>query len=323
MPLPPLSELDRLLLAQADVALVLVDPAQGRVVHANPVWAEWLGQSPEAVQAGPFWAEALWCQPQVLQTLLALSVLPLPLPALPVMARTAQGQDLPLRLSLKPVQHAGRRHALCTLCMDLADRVDPHPAQTGQALQAVVQTLSAVLERHDPASVGHQRRVADLAATLARKLGWPPSEVACVEIAASLHDLGMVAVPAATLAKRDLLTTEEVRQIQQHVQTGVRMLEHIDFSGPVGELIAQHHERLNGSGYPAGLRAGAILRGAQLIGMADMLDAMTRERPYQPAQPLAQALGTLLAGAGILFDADLVQACVALFELDGYRFPAV
>ena len=99
------------------------------------------------------------------------------------------------------------------------------------------------------------------------------------------------------------------------------MLEHIDFAGPVRELIAQHHERLNGSGYPAGLRGQAILRGAQVIGMADMLDAMTRERPYQPAQSMEQALGTLLAGAGILFDAELVQACVRLFVDDGYRFP--
>jgi len=103
----------------------------------------------------------------------------------------------------------------------------------------------------------------------------------------------------------------------------VEMVQHIDFPGPVTSLIAQHHERINGSGYPAGLRGSQVLRGAQLIGMADMLDAMTRDRPYQPAQTMEQALGTLLMASGVLFDADLVKACVELFEVDGYRFPVV
>lgn len=88
-------------------------------------------------------------------------------------------------------------------------------------------------------------------------------------------------------------------------------------------LIAQHHERVNGTGYPLGLQGDAILRGAQVIGMADVLDAMTRERPYQAAQSMAQALDTLKAGADVMFDGELVRACVELFEVDDYRFPEV
>ena len=313
---------DRLLLAQADAALVLVDAPGGRVVHSNPVWADWLGLAPDGLPQ-TFWAEACWLQPSLVRTLVHLAALPLPLPPLPVTARTAAGQDLPLLLSLKAVLHEGRRHVLCTLCAWPDAGAKAPGESSGQVLQAVVQTLGAVLERHDPASIGHQQRVADLAGTLARKLGWPPSEVLSIEMAAWLHDLGMVTVPAATLGKPQLLSSEEVGQIQRHVDAGVNMLAHIDFQGPVTTLIAQHHERLNGSGYPAGLRGEAILRGAQLIGMADMLDAMTRERPYQSAQSMEQALGTLMAGAGILFDADLVQACAALFVQDGYRFPDV
>jgi HD-GYP domain-containing protein (c-di-GMP phosphodiesterase class II) len=120
-----------------------------------------------------------------------------------------------------------------------------------------------------------------------------------------------------------LLTDPEVKQIQRHVMTAVDMLQHIEFEGPVKTLIAQHHERINGSGYPLGLKGEAVLRGAQLIGMADMLDAITRDRPYQPAQTTDQALQALMVASGVLFDDDLVQACVALFVEDGYRFPPV
>ena len=316
----PMIDADRLLLAQADAALLLVDPANGRVVRSNPVWASWLGLTAPRPETDVFWGEAYWQQPEVMRTLVSLAALPLPLPPLPVGALTADAQVLPLLLSAKAVMHQERRHVLCTLVRQSSDVPTDSP-QDGQALQAVVQTLTAVLERHDPPSVGHQRRVAHLAGTLARRLGWPAAEVHSIELAASLHDLGMISVPAATLTKSDLLATQEVRQIQQHVQTGVLMLAHIEFPGPVTTLIAQHHERLNGSGYPEGLSGSAILPGAQLIGMADMLDAMTRDRPYQRAQTTDQALATLLAGAGVLFDADLVQACVELFVEDGYRFP--
>lgn len=219
---------------------------------------------------------------------------------------------LPLQAWCKPLQQAQRRHVLFTLVRNQSGvhEIDAD-ALAGQAFKAVVQTLGAVLEGHDPASVGHQQRVAELAVTLARKLNWPQAEVQSIEQAALLHDLGMITVPSDVLAKHDQLTFNEIWVIQQHVEAGMRMLEHIDFPGPVIALIAQHHERLNGTGYPLGLKGEAILRGAQLIGMADVLDAMTRERPYQPAQTMAQALESLSASAGVLF----VQ--------DGYRFPQV
>lgn len=318
------NDVERLLLDQADAALVLVDLADGRIVQCNAVWPQWLGRSPEQVLQSPFGNEVWWPQPQVLRTLLSMAGLPLALPAMAVSARTAQDQELPLLLWCKALQYAQRRCVLCTLVRHheaVSESGDHTPV--GLALREVVQTLGAVLEGHDPASIGHQRRVADLVVTLARRLQWPQAEVQSIEQAAWLHDLGMVSVPAAILGKRTKLSTDEIWLIQQHVEAGMRMLEHIDFPGPVIALIAQHHERIDGSGYPLGLRGDAILRGAQLIGMADMLDAMTRERPYQSAQSMAQALDTLKASAGVMFTADLVRACVEMFELDGYRFPEV
>lgn len=320
----PPHKIERLMLDQADVALVLVDPADGRIVHCNAAWSQWLGLPEAQVCQAPFVDEVWWPQPQVVRTLVSLVGLPLALPAMALNARNAQGQILPLLMWCKSVLHEQRRHVLCTLVHNHDAMHEPGgDTASGQALKAVVLTLGAVLEGHDPASIGHQQRVADLAVTLARKLQWPPSEVQSIEQAAWLHDLGMVSVPAPILGKRAMLTTDEIWLIQQHVEAGMRMLEHIEFPGPVIALIAQHHERVNGTGYPLGLQGDAILRGAQLIGMADVLDAMTRERPYQAAQSMAQALDTLKAGADVMFNAELVRACVELFEVDGYRFPEV
>ena len=315
---------DQLMLAQASAGLVLVDPVTGRIERLNPAWPQWLGQAASVMQDSLFWDDAWWPQPQVVRTLISLVNLPLPMPAMPVTALTRDHGLLPLWLTARPVELAERRLVLCTLVSDSALRQSPEAGSAeGQALMGVVQMLITVLEVHDPDSIGHQRRVADLVGTLARRLQWPNEEVEAAELAALIHDIGMVSVPASVLGKEALLNADEVQQIQRHVMTGVGMVEHIAFAGPVTALIAQHHERIDGSGYPAGLKGDDVLRGAQLIGMADMLDAMTRNRPYQPVQTTDQALQTLMASAGVLFDVDLVQACVELFVRDGYRFPVV
>ena len=320
----PLADADAWLLSQADAALLLLDAASGQVLHSNPALAAWLGQP---LATGPLWAWSVWDTPsantdttaaQRLRTLVSLAALGLPLQGLALPARQADGQLLSLRLWLKPVPATGPRRLLCTL---VREAEGPTLATEAAGTADLLATLTALLERHDPASVGHQRRVADLAGTLARRLQWPAPEVRAVVLAALLHDLGMVTVPAQVLGQRGWLEPEQVQRIQQHVVAGVQMLSHIDFEGPVAQLMAQHHERLDGSGYPAGLSGPALLRGAQVIGMADMLDAMTRERPYQKAQSLDDALETLRESAGVLFEAGLVQACLDLFAQDGYRFP--
>lgn len=315
---------DQLMLAMADAALILVDPASGRIERINPALCDWLGHATSDLEQGLFWDARWWQQPQLLRTLVTLTALPLTLPALEVSALTAGHETLALRMSTRAVSLNQRRLVLCTAVRSDGQTqraVDASPAES--ALMDVVQTLSTVLEAHDPDSIGHQRRVADLAGTLARRLQWSPVDIQAVELAALLHDIGMLAVPARILGKLEMLTAEEVRQIQKHVQTGVDMLKHIRFPGPVIQTIAQHHERLDGSGYPAGVKGDAVLRSAQLIAMADMLDAMTRERPYQSAQRWEEALTTLEAASGVLFEAELVQACAHLFRHEGYRFPAV
>ncbi|WP_416560813.1 HD-GYP domain-containing protein [Limnohabitans sp. yimb22184] len=313
---------DQLMLAQADAGLVLVDPASGRIESLNPAWPQWLGRSKASLQGAVFWDEGGWRQPEVVRTLVTLTSLPLSMPPMAMTAWTEGEESLSLVMSARSVNLAERRLVLCTLVRSsLAQAMAISSTVAETALMGVVQALITVLEVHDPDSIGHQRRVADLAGTLARKLQWASDEVESVVLAALIHDLGMVTVPSRILGKTEFLSQGEVRQIQKHVTTGLDMLKHIEFAGPVKALIAQHHERIDGSGYPLGLKGEDVLRGAQVIGMADMLDAMTRNRPYQSAQSMDQALQVLLVSSGVLFDADLVQACVALFVQGGYRFP--
>lgn len=324
MPNTTFHDSDRLMLAHADAGLVLVDPATGRIERLNPAWPHWLGCTAEDLQDEVLWDAQCWQQPQMVRTLISLASLPLPMPAMTVTALTRDQTPLPLVLTARLVDQGERRLVLCTLTRETPSghhEVRSSVAET--ALLGVVQTLITVLEVHDPDSIGHQRRVADLVGVLARRLQWPAAEIHAVELAALIHDIGMVIVPTRILGKREMLLADEVQQIKRHVVAGVDLVKHIEFPGPVAAMMAQHHERIDGSGYPAGLKGEQILRGAQLIGIADMLDAMTRERPYQSAQTTEQALATLTVSAGVLFDAELVHACTDLFVNDGYRFPAV
>jgi putative nucleotidyltransferase with HDIG domain len=315
---------DQLMLAQADAGLVLVDPVSGRIEGLNPAWPDWLGRSKASLQGAVFWDEGGWQQPEAVRTLVSLTSLPLAMPPMAVTALTEDRDSLSMVISARPVNLSDRRLVLCTLVRSsLAQAMAMSSSVAETALMGVVQSLITVLEVHDPDSIGHQRRVADLAGTLARKLQWNLDDVEAVVLAALIHDLGMVTVPSRILGKTELLSQGEVKQIQKHVMTALDMLKHVEFAGPVKPYITQHHERIDGSGYPLGLKGTDVLRGAQIVGMADMLDAMTRDRPYQSAQTMDQALQVLLVSSGVLFDADLVQACVGLFVQEGYRFPGV
>jgi putative nucleotidyltransferase with HDIG domain len=274
------------------------------------------------LQGAVFWDEGGWQQPEAVRTLVSLTSLPLAMPPMAVAALTEDRDSLSMVITARPVNLSDRRLVLCTLVRSsLAQAMAMSSSVAETALMGVVQSLITVLEVHDPDSIGHQRRVADLAGTLARRLQFSAEEVEAVTLAALIHDLGMVTVPSRILGKTELLSQGEVKQIQKHVMTALDMLKHIEFAGPVKAYIAQHHERIDGSGYPLGLKGVDVLRGAQIIGMADMLDAMTRDRPYQSAQTMDQALQVLLASSGVLFDADLVQLCVGLFVQEAYRFP--
>ncbi len=180
--------------------------------------------------------------------------------------------------------------------------------------RGVVEAMGKAIEARDPYTSGHQDRVAHLCVLLANEMGLPPDEVAAVEVAALLHDIGKLTVPSEILSNPGQLRPLEYEIIKAHARRGYEILKDIEFPWPVAEIVLQHHERLDGSGYPAGLTSEGILLPARILGVADVVEAMASHRPYRPALGLDAAIEEIRDHPA-LFDADVVAACVRLHEL--------
>jgi putative nucleotidyltransferase with HDIG domain len=187
----------------------------------------------------------------------------------------------------------------------------------GQAMEGIIYALTALVETRDPYTGGHQRRVAALAAAVAERLRLDPDRIQGLRLAAMVHDVGKVYVPAEFLNKPGNLSEAEFSIIKVHPRIGADILAPIDFPWPIATFVLQHHERLDGSGYPQGLGAGAILLESRIIGLADVVEAMTFYRPYRHGLGLEAALAEIREQAGIRYDPEVVAACLDLFR-DGF-----
>jgi PAS domain S-box-containing protein/putative nucleotidyltransferase with HDIG domain len=187
------------------------------------------------------------------------------------------------------------------------------------ALKQTVNALAVTSETRDPFSAGHQERVSRLAGVLAGKLGLSEEEQEGVRMAGLVHDIGKIHVPSEVLAKPQRLSAMEMGIVQEHSTVGHAILQGIPFPWPVARMVLEHHERCDGSGYPAGLTRDAVLPGSRILAVADVVEAMTAHRPYRTAWDLETALEHLAAGRDTLFDPDVVDACLALFSREGFR----
>lgn len=193
-------------------------------------------------------------------------------------------------------------------------------ARLTDAFESMVAALTAVSELRDPYTAGHQKRVGMLAAAIARKMGLPLDSIQWIRIAGELHDLGKIMIPAEILAKPGRLNDPEMALMRGHPQAAFDIVKGIHFPGRVAEMVLQHHERLDGSGYPHGLRGDDILLGSRILAVADTVEAMANHRPYRPAVGLDAALDVLRASAGTTLDPLVVAACTELFEVDRFGF---
>ena len=184
----------------------------------------------------------------------------------------------------------------------------------------VILTMGKITEIKDPYTAGHQQGVSKLAVAIAKELDLPQDKVEGIRIAALLHDLGKICIPTDTLNKPSRLSEIEYGLIKDHPQAGYDILKAIDFSYPVVKIILQHHERLNGSGYPRGLKGDDILPEAKIIGVADVAGAMSSSRPYRPAHSIEEVLDEISKNKGILYDPKVVDVCLKLFKEKGFKF---
>ena len=196
----------------------------------------------------------------------------------------------------------------------LEELVEKRTSELHEALTGVIMATANTLEFRDPYTAGHQRQVGELALALAREMGFSSDECEGIHMAGLIHDLGKIVVPAEILSKPSKLLDIEFNLIKTHPQVGYDILKDISFPWPIAEVVLQHHERLDGSGYPQGLHEKDILFEAKILAVADVVEAMSSHRPYRPGLGLDKALQELERSRGILFDAQVVDACLSLFR---------
>lgn len=189
-----------------------------------------------------------------------------------------------------------------------------------QTLGAIIQVLEKTVEVRDPYTAGHQRRVADLARSISTEMGFSQDRIDGIRIAGIIHDIGKIYVPAEILSKPRRLTTFEFNLVKTHSQVGYDILKTIDFPWPVAKIVLQHHERLNGSGYPNKLMHDNILIEARILGVSDVVEAMASHRPYRPALGLDAALKEVSDHKGSLYDPEVVEICMRLFKDKLFNF---
>jgi PAS domain S-box-containing protein len=191
-------------------------------------------------------------------------------------------------------------------------------ARLRKSLQATINAMASTVETRDPYTAGHQLRVADLARSIAAEMHLNKDQIDSIRMASSIHDIGKIALPAEILSKPTKLTDLEFGLIKTHSQSGYDILKDIEFPWPVADVVLQHHERMDGSGYPHGLKGENISLEARILAVADVVEAITSHRPYRAALGIDVALEEISRNRGILYDADVVDACLKLFREKGY-----
>jgi putative nucleotidyltransferase with HDIG domain len=189
-----------------------------------------------------------------------------------------------------------------------------------KSMEGIIQVVALTVETRDPYTAGHQRRVAELSGTIAREMGLPPEKIEGLRMAAMIHDLGKINVPTEILIKPTKLSDIEFSLIKVHAEVGYSILKDIDFPWPVARMVLEHHERINGSGYPNKLTGEDLLIESRIMAVADVVEAIATYRPYRPALGIETALEEISKNKGILYDPEVVDACLRLFKEKGFNF---
>jgi len=203
---------------------------------------------------------------------------------------------------------------------DLERMVEERTAKLNKALEGSIQAMTRTVEARDPYTAGHQRRVADLAVAIAAEMNVTEERIEGIRMGGMIHDLGKISVPAEILSKPSRLTEIEFALMKTHPRSGFDIMAEIEFPWPIAQMVLQHHEKINGTGYPQGLAGESILLEARILCVADMVEAMASHRPYRPALGLDVALGEISMNRGVLYDPHAADACLSIFKTERFMF---
>ncbi len=203
---------------------------------------------------------------------------------------------------------------------ELENRVMERTAGLKNALEGMIQVMTRTIETRDPYTAGHQQRVASLAVAMAEEMSLGKDLIEGIHMAGRVHDLGKISVPAEILSKPGKLTEIEFALIKTHATTGYNIIADVEFPWPIARMVLEHHEKMNGTGYPQGLSGDEILLESRILCVADVVEAMSSHRPYRPALGVDIALEEISQNKGVLYDPGAVDACLALFKNGTFRF---
>jgi PAS domain S-box-containing protein/putative nucleotidyltransferase with HDIG domain len=221
---------------------------------------------------------------------------------------------------------SGNQYSILSVVRDITERkrTEEELRQSSEkllrAMNGTINAMASITEVRDPYTAGHQQRVTKLATAIARELSLSEEQIEGIGVAGTLHDIGKICVPAEILSKPGPLRKSEFDLVKDHAEVGYGLLKAIEFSRPVAQIVLQHHERMDGSGYPSGLSGENILIEARIMGVADVIESMSSHRPYRPAFSIEKALLEIILKKGVLYDPDVVDACVRLFNEKGFVF---
>ncbi len=237
------------------------------------------------------------------------------------------GTDIPINFSAAPIQDESESTSgVVFIFRDISLRKKAEEENRStlvklrSAMNALIDALALTVETRDPYTAGHQRRVTNLARSIASEMGLPLEQVDAIRMAGVIHDLGKISVPAEILTKPGKLTPLEFSLMQTHSQIGYDILKNIEFPWPVAQIVYQHHEKMNGSGYPRGLQYSDILIESRVITVADVVEAMASHRPYRASLGIDKSLEEIVQNRGILYDSDVVDACEILITKKNFQF---
>ena len=237
------------------------------------------------------------------------------------------GVEIRVGINAARARHMGKL-AIIGVVQDISEKkraeeeIRRYIEQLKSTLDATIEVVEIISEMRDPYTVGHERRVAQIAVAIAAGLGLDAHRQEGIRVAGKLHDVGKIIVPAEILAKPTRLTPIEYALVQGHAQAGYDVLKGVEFPWPVAQVVLQHHERMDGSGYPQGLQGESILLEARILAVADVVEAMSSHRPYRPGKNIEMALEEIERSRGVKYDAKVVDACLKLFHEQGYVFSA-
>jgi putative nucleotidyltransferase with HDIG domain/PAS domain S-box-containing protein len=311
-------------LAEQVPGFVTIKDSEGRYLYLSSLWGAvdeggegvWLGKRPEELWPDDVAADSR----RAAECALAGDMID-------EVTTMQRGDEVRYFHSLHfPIARDGGVPLVGGLMIDVTDQVLAQEEVRRQAeqlrrtVEGAVLAMSQVVETRDPYTAGHERRVAELATAIGRELDLTAAELDGLRLGSLIHDIGKIAVPAEILAKPGRLSTVEFNLIKQHAQSGYEILSVIDFGRPVADIVLQHHERLDGSGYPNGLVGAQLLLETRILSVADVVEAMSSHRPYRAALGADAALAEIREGAGVRYDSDVVAACERVMVEQGFRF---